>query len=94
MHAEREIVNLRTLAAKIEDLDLGVGDTTVEPGLGIRLEGTQWLADWILNAHTGRGSRSKGGRREGCEKVSQPHDPIDESSGVQNNSLTLFLQYR
>ena len=38
VHAKREIVNLRTLAAEIEDPDLGVGDTTVEPGLGIRLE--------------------------------------------------------
>lgn len=38
VNAEREVVNTGTLAAKIEDPDLGVGDTTVEPGLGIRLE--------------------------------------------------------
>ena len=36
--AEREVVNVGALAAKIEDSDLGVGDTTVEPGLGIRLK--------------------------------------------------------
>lgn len=36
--AEREVINLGTLAAQIEDSDLGVGDTTVEPGLRIRLE--------------------------------------------------------
>lgn len=36
--AEREVVNVGTLAAEIKDLDLGVGDTTVEPGLGERLE--------------------------------------------------------
>lgn len=35
--AEREVINLGTLAAQIEDSDLGVGDTTVEPGLRIRL---------------------------------------------------------
>lgn len=38
--AEREVVNVGLLATKIEDSDLGVGDTTVEPGLGIRLEFT------------------------------------------------------
>lgn len=36
--AEREVINLGTLAAQIEDSDLGVGDTTVEPGLRIRLD--------------------------------------------------------
>lgn len=36
--AEREVVNVGTLAAEIEDSDLGVGDTTVEAGLGERLE--------------------------------------------------------
>lgn len=38
VNAEREVVNVGALAAKIEDSDLGVGDTTVEPGLGIRLD--------------------------------------------------------
>lgn len=35
--AEREVIDTSTLAAKIEDTNLGVGHTTVEPGLGIRL---------------------------------------------------------
>jgi hypothetical protein len=35
--AEREVVDVGTLAAQIEDADLGVGDTTVEARLGIRL---------------------------------------------------------
>jgi hypothetical protein len=35
--AEREVVDTGTLASKIEDLDLRVGDTTVEPRLGVRL---------------------------------------------------------
>lgn len=35
--AEGEVVNVGTLAAQVEDADLGVGDTTVEPRLGIRL---------------------------------------------------------
>jgi len=37
VNAEREIVDVRTLSAKVEDSDLGVGYTTVEAGLGIRL---------------------------------------------------------
>ena len=36
--AQREVVDVGTLAAEIEDSDLGVGDTTVEPRLGIRLQ--------------------------------------------------------
>ena len=35
--AQREVVDGRTLSAKVEDSDLGVGDTTVEPRLGVRL---------------------------------------------------------
>jgi hypothetical protein len=35
--AEREVIDNSTLAAQIEDPDLGVGDTTVEPGLGVGL---------------------------------------------------------
>lgn len=36
--AEREIVDGGTLAAEIEDANLGVGHTTVEARLGVRLE--------------------------------------------------------
>jgi hypothetical protein len=35
--AEREVVDVGTLTAEIEDADLGVGDTTVEARLGVRL---------------------------------------------------------
>jgi hypothetical protein len=35
--AEREVVDVGTLAAEIEDANLGVGDTTVEARLGVRL---------------------------------------------------------
>ena len=35
--AEREFIDVRTLAAKVEDTDLGIGDTTVEAGFGVRL---------------------------------------------------------
>lgn len=44
VHAEGEVVNLRTLAAEIEDPDLGVGDTTVEPGFGVRLKETMMVS--------------------------------------------------
>ena len=36
--AEREVIDVGALSAKIEDSDLGVGDTTVEPRLRIRLK--------------------------------------------------------
>jgi hypothetical protein len=35
--AERELIDVRTLTAEIEDTDLWVGDTTVETRLRIRL---------------------------------------------------------
>ena len=35
--AEGELVDVRTLSAKIEDTDLWVGDTTVESGLRVWL---------------------------------------------------------
>lgn len=37
VNAEGEVVDVRLLAAEIEDSNLGVRDTTVESGLGIRL---------------------------------------------------------
>jgi len=36
--AERKFIDVGALSAQVEDADLGVGDTTVEPGLRIRLE--------------------------------------------------------
>ena len=39
--AEGEVINLGALPAQVEDSDLGVGDTTVEPGLRVRLETTR-----------------------------------------------------
>jgi hypothetical protein len=37
MNAQGEVVDIGALSAKIEDSNLGVRDTTVESGLGIRL---------------------------------------------------------
>ena len=37
MNTKRELIDIRTFAAEIEDADLGVGDTTVEARLGIWL---------------------------------------------------------
>ena len=37
MDAERELVDIRTLSAEIEDTNLWVRDTTVESGLRVRL---------------------------------------------------------
>ena len=37
VHAGREVVDIGLLTSKIEDTDLWVRDTTVEPGLRVRL---------------------------------------------------------
>jgi hypothetical protein len=37
VNAEGEVIDLSTLAAQVEDANLGVGHTTVEPRLGVRL---------------------------------------------------------
>jgi len=34
---ERELIDIRTLSAKVEDTNLGIRYTTVEPGLWVRL---------------------------------------------------------
>lgn len=38
VHTGGEVVNVGLLTAQIEDADLGVGNTTVEARLGVRLE--------------------------------------------------------
>lgn len=38
MNAGGEVIDGSLLATKIEDANLRVGNTTVEPGLGVRLE--------------------------------------------------------
>lgn len=37
MDAQREVVHAGLLTTQVEDTDLGVGNTTVEPGLRVRL---------------------------------------------------------
>jgi hypothetical protein len=37
VNAERELINTRALTSQIKDTNLGIGDTTVEAGLGVRL---------------------------------------------------------
>lgn len=37
MYAERKFVDIRTLATKIKDTDLGIRDTAVEAGFGVWL---------------------------------------------------------
>lgn len=37
VNAAREVVDVGLLTSQIVDTDLGVGNTTVEPGLGVRL---------------------------------------------------------
>lgn len=44
MDAEREFIDVRTLAAKVEDADFGVWYTTVEAGLWVWLSEKKVLA--------------------------------------------------
>lgn len=37
MHTGREVIDTGTLATQVKDLNLGVGDTTIEPALGVGL---------------------------------------------------------
>jgi hypothetical protein len=37
VHTEREVINVGLLTSQIEDTNLGVGNTTVEPGLRVGL---------------------------------------------------------
>lgn len=37
MNAKREVIDVGLLTSQIEDTDLGVGNTTVEPGLRVGL---------------------------------------------------------
>lgn len=39
VHAEGELVDIGLLATEIEDTNLRIGDTTVEPGFGVWLFG-------------------------------------------------------
>lgn len=43
VHTGGEVVNAGLLTAQIEDADLGVGNTTVEARLGVRLERRRML---------------------------------------------------
>ena len=56
--AEREVVDVGTLASQIEDTDLGVGDTTVVPGLGVRLRDVKlvWSSN-LMMPHASPASR-------------------------------------
>lgn len=47
--AQREVIDGGTLASEIEDLNLGVGNTTVEPGLRVRLV---WMSTGQLLSHS------------------------------------------
>jgi hypothetical protein len=42
MNAKRKLINIGSLSPKVEDADLGIGDATIETGLGKRLQKTCW----------------------------------------------------
>lgn len=58
MDAEREIVDGRALAAEIVNPDLRVGNTTVEPRLGVRLK-TRWRLATLNTEHSRRDMASR-----------------------------------
>jgi hypothetical protein len=54
--AERELIDVGTLAAEIEDADLGVGHTTVEARLGVLWPISVLLSPWTLSTLFSQGS--------------------------------------
>ena len=53
VYAERELVDIRTLATEIKDSDFGIGHTTVEPGLWVWLSWGQ-KSIRVPNSHRGQ----------------------------------------
>jgi len=53
--AERELIDVGTLAAKIEDADFGVGNTTVEARFGVRLKRDGKSVCCTLTSRSSRG---------------------------------------
>ena len=55
MYAQREFIDVGSLATQVEDTDFGIGHTTVEAGFWVRLAGITMSAnvrvsEWILAA--------------------------------------------
>lgn len=63
--AQREVIDGGTLASEIEDLNLGVGNTTVEPGLRVRLV---WMSQQVSFFLTLLSLFSFAGRERGGEE--------------------------
>lgn len=90
--AEREVIDGSLLATKIEDANLRVGDTTVEPGLGVGLVKSVMLAmdSVICMLETLRLSR-------GALKVvlrSLKNMGLVESANACNSIMSIFLSAR
>lgn len=95
--AEREVIDVRTLSAQVEDSDLGVGDTTVESGLGIRLEKSRVSCMFVKSSCCL--IMRPASFQTAPKNPQQHHFPSREKSprDVRQNphqTLTLFLQYR
>lgn len=80
MNAEREFIDVCTLAAEIEDADFWVGYTTVEARFGVRLQGRNTWSVYVLGQYRRR--------EEGRQGIRAMFLVV----GVKVEKLTLFLQ--
>ena len=95
--AERELIDVRALASEIEDTNLRVWNTTVEPGLRV------WLAE-VVSSQFGEHfhiPRLQKHRRPAVRKIPShavakgrinPTWPQESSEAVNRAPRTLFLQ--
>lgn len=97
MDAEGELVDVRTLSAKIEDADLGVRDTTVKPRLWVRLEreeiSTCCFQDIDIREHPGSSHPLRECSDSQCgDRGSRTHFCLRRFIAMWRGQRTLFLQ--
>ena len=80
MDAQREVIDGGTLASEIEDLNLGVGNTTVEPRLRVRLVWmSQQVSFFLALLSFSFAERERGGMgREGAHSCSSDSTGRDD----------------
>ena len=75
MDAKREVVHRSLLTTQIEDTNLGVGNTTVEPGLRVRLEETCYVSNAVCSLCY----------RDRMKKIHKPTSPSSCLYRIQNS---------
>jgi hypothetical protein len=103
VHACWEVVDVGLLTSEIKDTDLGVGDTTVEPRLGVRLEVEIMLVTFPMfflsskkfkypNSHDVEDSEQVGEGEEFALVAPTKFGRVEKYAAIQEVARTLFLQ--